>query len=112
MRKNIAFSNKNSDIFKVLSEMQEEGKNISDYICDLVRRDLEPQKTEVACEDMDFLKTKLADIETILKDIKDNKLVVTANEGTKEDKEEEPQHEYFEANKKPAESLGLLGGLI
>lgn len=39
MRKTLVFSKKNSDIFEVLSEMQSNNENISEYICSLIRQD-------------------------------------------------------------------------
>lgn len=110
MRKNIAFSNKNADIFEKLTEMQKDGKNISDYICDLVRKDLAPKKIEVLNEDINFLKTKLTSIETTLENIKkdDTKLSVeNENNSIKNNKQE-----FINSNDTPAQDLSILNGLV
>lgn len=126
MRKNIAFSAKNADIFEVLSAMQTENKNISDYICALIRKDLEPQKTEVLSDDisslknqlektnegMELVKSKMAEIEAILKDIKDNKIIIseTASQNDVDERTKEP--EFLDSNMELPTDLSEIDGLI
>lgn len=124
MRKNIAFSSKNADIFEILSAMQADNKNISDYLCDLVRKDLEPQKTEILNDDIisfkeqlestndgvNFLKSKLMEIETILKDIKDSKIVIAESNSTESEINEEPQ--FLDSNMQLPTDLGEIDGLF
>lgn len=111
MRKNIAFSNKNADIFEELTKMQKDGKNISDYICDLVRRDLAPKKIEVLNEDIDFLKIKLMTIETTLESIKKN-ATPAPNEGNKSNSIKNNKQEFINSNDTPAQDLSILNGLV
>ena len=110
MRKNIAFSNKNADIFEKLTEMQKDGKNISDYICELVRKDLAPKKTDVLNEDINFLKTKLLAIETALENIKKDDIktnLENENNSIKKNKQE-----FINSNDTPAQDLSILSGLV
>ena len=51
MRKTVVFSKKNADVFEILSEMQEKNENISEYLCDLVRKDLNPATDSVNKEE-------------------------------------------------------------
>lgn len=131
MRKNIAFSSKNADIFEVLSRMQAENKNISDYLCDLVRKDLEPTKIEMAGDDIDLLKSqikttndgvevlknKLLEMESILKDIQQNKIVVSSkeieeNEIEENEVEEDDGRDYLDSNMALPSSIDDIDGLF
>ena len=142
MRKNIAFSSKNADIFEVLSQMQAENKNISDYLCDLVRKDLEPTKIEMTGDDIDSLEyqiqttndgvevlknklfqmestftNKLLEMESILKDIQQNKIVVSSkeieeNEVKENEVEEDDGRDYLDSNMALPSSIDDIDGLF
>lgn len=62
MRKTLVFSKKNSDVFEVLSEMQSNNENISEYICGLIREDKSPK----ASANLDTLNVKVDAILEIL----------------------------------------------
>lgn len=62
-RKTIMFSKKNTDLFEHLVKMQSNGENISEYVCNLIRADLE---VSVKKEDFEHIKSQIDDVKSLL----------------------------------------------
>lgn len=80
LRKTIVFSKKNEEIFNLLSEMQDRNENISEYICQLIRKDQEGAKS-----DLSDIKIDLEEIKQLLKN---QKVVVQYKDELIEDEQE------------------------
>lgn len=80
LRKTIVFSKKNEEIFNLLSEMQERNENISEYICQLIRKDQQDVKS-----DLSDIKIDLEEIKQLLKN---QKVVVQYKDELIEDEKE------------------------
>ncbi len=80
LRKTIVFSKKNEEIFNLLSEMQERNENISEYICQLIRKD----QSGVG-SDLSDIKIDLEEIKQLLKN---QKVVVEYKDELIEDEKE------------------------
>lgn len=61
-RKTIMFSSKNTDLYEHLVKMQERGDNVSEYMCSLIRADLE---MTVKKEDFDYIQKQVKKIDKI-----------------------------------------------
>jgi predicted CopG family antitoxin len=85
-RKTIIFSSKNTDLYEHLVEMQTKGDNVSEYLCNLIRADLE---MTVNKEDFNEIKTqvqKLDKIEEMLSELMKNGVAINpANEEQEEE---------------------------
>ena len=85
-RKTIIFSSKNTDLYEHLVEMQTKGDNVSEYLCNLIRADLE---LTVYKEDFNEIKTqvqKLDKIEEMLSELMKNGVAINpANEEQEEE---------------------------
>ena len=87
-RKTIIFSNKNTDLYEHLVKMQERWDNISEYLCNLIRADLE---MTVSKNDFSNLNDKLNElyrirnIESMLFDLIKNGVAINATNQQQED---------------------------
>lgn len=87
-RKTIIFSNKNTDLYEHLVKMQERGDNISEYLCNLIRADLE---MTVSKNDFSNLNDKLNElyrirnIESMLFDLIKNGVAINSTNQQQED---------------------------
>ena len=98
MRKTVVFSKKNADVFEKLTEMQGKNENISEYLCELVRRDLNPVQDDIVNkEEFNNLNNKVDAIMDLLMDIKNNNLVVQVVDEVEKEEEEtiEAKFEYL-----------------
>lgn len=110
MRKTIVFSKKNADIFEVLTEMQEKNENISEYFCELVRKDLNPNHDSVTKDEFNRLDAKVDGIMELLLDVKKNNLVVKCADEAQEDNvigEVQANFEYLTENDEQKDDLKL-----
>lgn len=94
MRKTIVFSKKNADIFETLTKMQDKNENISEYLCELVRKDLSPKDDLVTKDEFSRLDSKVDGLMELLLDIKNNNLVVKSADEPQEDSIEEVQIKF------------------
>lgn len=94
MRKTIVFSKKNADIFETLTKMQDKNENISEYLCELVRKDLSPKDDLVTKDEFSRLDSKVDGLMELLLDIKNNNLVIKSADEPQEDSIEEVQIKF------------------
>jgi len=71
-RKTIMFSSKNTDLFEHLVKMQKKGENVSEYLCNLIRADLE---MTVKKDEFEEVKTQVHKIEEMLSELMKNGIV-------------------------------------
>ena len=93
LRKTIVFSKKNEEIFNLLSDMQNRNENISEYICQLIRKD-----QEGITSDLSDIKI---DLEEIKKLLKNQKVIVQSNDDEVEE-DQENLVEVVEKDETPA----------
>lgn len=108
MRKTIVFSKKNADIFETLTKMQDKNENISEYLCELVRKDLSPNDDSVTKDEFNRLDSKVDGIMELLLDIKNNNLVIKSADEPQEDSVIEEVKTNFEYLTKDDEEKGDL----
>lgn len=87
-RKTIIFSSKNTDLYEHLVEMQGKGENVSEYLCNLIRADLE---MTIKKDDFNEVKTqvqkidKLDKIEEMLSELLKNGVAISSINQSEED---------------------------
>lgn len=90
-RKTIIFSNKNTDLYEHLVKMQERGNNVSEYLCNLIRADLE---MTISKNDFSNLNDKLneldrlSNIELMLSDLIKNGVAINRTNQQEDEKDE------------------------
>ena len=98
--------------------MQGKNENISEYLCELVRRDLNPVQDDIVNkEEFNNLNNKVDAIMDILMDIKNNNLVVQAADEADEEENVEAKFEYLteddvqkeELNGQDVEEINMFG---
>lgn len=74
-RKTIMFSSKNTDLFEHLVRMQKKGENVSEYLCNLIRADLEMTVKKDEFEEVKNQVQKIDKIEEMLSELIKNGIV-------------------------------------